>query len=68
MRRALKQTTSDSTQLIVTQRISTAQNADQILVLDEGRIVSRGTHAELLKTCDIYQELAVSQLGAEETA
>jgi ATP-binding cassette subfamily B protein len=68
LRRALKQTTSDSTQLIVTQRISTAQNADQILVLDEGRIVSRGTHAELLKTCDIYQELAVSQLGVEEAA
>jgi ATP-binding cassette subfamily B multidrug efflux pump len=68
LRRALKQTTSDSTQLVVTQRISTAQNADQILVLDEGRIVSRGTHAELLKTCDIYQELAVSQLGVEEAA
>ena len=66
LRRALKQTTRDSTQLIVTQRISTAQNADQILVLDEGRIVNRGTHAELLKTCDIYQELAVSQLGVEE--
>jgi ATP-binding cassette, subfamily B, multidrug efflux pump len=68
LRRALKQTTRASTQLIVTQRISTAQNADQILVLDEGRIVNRGTHADLLKTCDIYQELAVSQLGVEEPA
>lgn len=68
LRRALKQETCASTQFIVTQRISTAQNADQILVLNEGRIVSRGTHAELLKTCDIYQELAVSQLGAEEPA
>ena len=68
LRRALKQATRASTQFIVTQRISTAQNADHILVLNEGRIVSRGTHAELLKTCDIYQELAVSQLGAEVPA
>ena len=68
LRRALKQATRGSTQFIVTQRISTAQNADHILVLDEGRIVSRGAHAELLKTSDIYQDLAVSQLGAEEQA
>lgn len=68
LRRALKQTTRGSTQLIVTQRILTAQNADQILVLDEGRVVSRGTHAELLETCDLYHELAISQLGLEEPA
>ena len=68
LRRALKQETGDSTLLIVTQRVSTIKNAEQIIVLDEGRIVSQGTHAELMKTCNIYQEIAVSQLSREELA
>ncbi len=68
LRRALKEKTGDSTLLIVTQRVSTVKNAEQIIVLDEGRIVGKGPHAELMKTCDIYKEIAVSQLSMEELA
>ncbi|GAB4581917.1 MAG: ABC transporter ATP-binding protein [Anaerolineales bacterium] len=66
LRRALREKTGDSTMLVVTQRVSTVKNADQIIVLDEGRVVGKGTHAELMKTCETYQEIALSQLSAEE--
>lgn len=66
LRRALREQTSDSTVLIVAQRISTIMNAEQIIVLDEGRIVGKGTHAELLKTCEVYRQIATSQLSKEE--
>lgn len=65
LRRALKKQTGSSTVLIVTQRISTVMNAEQIIVLDEGRIVGKGTHSELLADCEVYREIATSQLGME---
>jgi ATP-binding cassette subfamily B multidrug efflux pump len=65
LRRALKEKTAASTLLMVTQRVSTIKNAEQIIVLDEGRIVGKGTHGELMETCDIYREIALSQLGSE---
>ena len=68
LRRALKDKTSDSTLLIVTQRVSTVRNAEQIIVLDEGKIVGKGTHNELMETCEVYREIALSQLGIEELA
>ncbi|WP_371806102.1 ABC transporter ATP-binding protein [Candidatus Lokiarchaeum ossiferum] len=68
LRRALKETTKNTTLLIVTQRISTVMNAEQIIVMDEGRIVGKGTHKDLLKTCSTYQEIAQSQLALEELA
>lgn len=66
LRRALQEHTGDSTVLIVAQRVSTIMNAQQIIVLDEGRIVGKGTHKELLKTCPTYREIAQSQLSKEE--
>jgi len=66
LRRALKRTTADSTLLIVTQRVSTVKNAEQIVVLDDGKIVGKGTHAELMKSCETYREIALSQLSMEE--
>ncbi|QDG65986.1 ABC transporter ATP-binding protein [Pseudarthrobacter sp. NIBRBAC000502772] len=68
LRAALKQTTADATVIIVAQRISTITDADQILVLDNGRIVDRGTHEELLETSPTYQEIVESQLSVEEMA
>lgn len=68
LRSALKQTTADATVIIVAQRISTITEADQILVLDNGRIVDRGTHEELLETSPTYQEIVESQLSVEEMA
>ncbi len=68
LRRALKQDTGSSTMIIVTQRVSTIKNAEQIIVLDEGEIVGKGTHAELLDTCETYREIATSQLTREEMA
>src|SRR6478735_9222817 len=68
LRAALKRTTSDATVIIVAQRISTITEADQILVLDNGRIVDRGTHEELLETSPTYQEIVESQLSVEEVA
>lgn len=64
LRRALKSATGDSTLLIVTQRVSSIKDADQILVIDEGRIAGRGTHPELMRTSDLYREIVTSQLGA----
>jgi len=66
LRAALKETTSHSALLVITQRVSTIMNADQIVVLDEGEIVGIGTHAELMKTCETYREIAMSQLSLEE--
>jgi ATP-binding cassette subfamily B protein len=66
LRKALKEKTGDSTVLIVTQRVSTIKNADQIIVLDEGRIVGKGKHRELMESCKAYREIALSQLGKEE--
>lgn len=68
LRKALKEHTSSSTLLIVAQRISTIKNADQIIVLDEGRIVGKGTHDELMESCETYREIALSQLSVEELA
>ncbi len=66
LRRAFKEKSKDSALLIVTQRISTAKNAEQIIVLDNGKIVGKGTHNELMETCDTYKEIALSQLNMEE--
>lgn len=66
LRKALNEKTTNATKLIVAQRIGTIKNADQIIVLDEGRIVGCGTHETLLKTCDVYREIAYSQLSKEE--
>jgi len=68
LRTALKGITADATVIIVAQRISTITEADQILVLDNGRIVDRGTHQELLETSPTYQEIVESQLSVEEMA
>ena len=57
---------SDSTILIVAQRIGTIMNADKIIVLDEGKIVGMGTHKELLNKCEVYKQIAASQLSEEE--
>jgi ATP-binding cassette subfamily B protein len=66
LRKTLKQELSNRTMIIVAQRISTIMNAEQILVLDEGRIIGKGTHKELLKTCETYRQIASSQLSKEE--
>lgn len=66
LRKALKEKTGDSTVLIVAQRISTIKNAEQIVVLDEGKVVGIGTHKELMESCETYQEIALSQLSKEE--
>ncbi len=68
LRRALHEHTADSTLLVVTQRVSTIKNADQIIVLDDGCIVGQGTHRELLQNCETYREIASSQLSKEELA
>ena len=68
LRAALKETTSDATVLIVAQRVSTIMHAEQIVVLDEGRIVGIGTHRQLLDSCPQYREIAESQLSKEELA
>ncbi|MEY8321390.1 ABC transporter ATP-binding protein [Lachnospiraceae bacterium 46-61] len=66
LRKALKKETKDATTIIVAQRISTILHAEQIIVLDEGRIVGKGTHKELLKNCDVYKQIALSQLSEKE--
>ena len=64
----MKAKTAASTLLIVTQRVATIKNAEQIIVLDEGRIVGKGTHSELMESCETYREIALSQLSKEELA
>ena len=66
LRKELKQYTKDATNIIVAQRIGTIINADKIIVLDEGKCVGMGTHEELLKNCEVYKEIALSQLSEEE--
>ena len=66
LRQELKKVTQKSTVFIVAQRISTIMNADQIIVLNEGKVVGKGTHDELMKKCDVYKEIALSQLSKEE--
>ncbi|WP_438491897.1 ABC transporter ATP-binding protein [Paenibacillus sp. IHBB 3054] len=66
LRRALKESSRDMTVLLVSQRVSTVRQADQIIVFDEGRIVGKGSHQELLECCGVYQEICQSQLSSEE--
>ena len=68
LRQDLKEFTGESTVLIVAQRVNTIVNAEQIIVLDEGQIVGKGTHRELLENCSVYREIAESQLSKEELA
>lgn len=68
LRKALKEETANVTSMIVAQRIGTIMDADQIIVLDEGKIVGKGTHKELLASCEVYKEIALSQLSEEELA
>ena len=68
LRRALKEHAGASNLLIVTQRVSTIRNADQIVVLEEGKVVGKGTHDELMESCETYREIALSQLSLEELA
>ena len=66
LRQALEGYAKDATKLIVAQRLGTIRHADQIIVLEDGRIAGAGTHEQLLKTCRAYQEIARSQLSEEE--
>ena len=66
LRKELKKYTADATSLIVAQRIGTIMNADQIIVLDNGVVVGKGTHKELLKKCEVYKQIALSQLSEKE--
>jgi len=68
LRAALRAETSDATVFIVSQRIGTVMSADRIVVLDEGRVAGIGRHADLLKTCAVYREIAESQASLEEVA
>jgi len=68
LRKALKEKTAASTLLIVTQRVSTIKNAEQIIVLEEGRVIGKGTHRALMEDCETYREIALSQLNKEELA
>jgi ATP-binding cassette subfamily B protein len=68
LRAAMKREVRDATVLIVAQRVSTVMDADQILVLDEGRVAGVGTHRELMRTCEVYREIVTSQLSMEEIA
>jgi len=68
LRQALKEQTGASTLLIVTQRVSTIKNAEQIIVLDDGQVVGKGSHRELMEHCETYREIALSQLSKEELA
>ncbi|MEA3327970.1 MAG: ABC transporter ATP-binding protein [Chloroflexota bacterium] len=68
LRKALNEKTGDSTVLLVTQRVATVKTADQIIVLENGEIVGKGTHHDLMETCQTYQEIATSQLSKEELA
>jgi ATP-binding cassette subfamily B multidrug efflux pump len=66
LRRALRDVIRDSTILVVTQRVATVKSAEQIIVLEQGRVVGKGTHQQLMETCETYQEIALSQLSLEE--
>jgi ATP-binding cassette subfamily B protein len=66
LRKELKKYVKDATLLIVAQRIGTIMNADKIIVLEDGKIVGMGKHEELLKNCEVYKQIALSQLSKEE--
>ena len=66
LRRAIKENTDNKTVIIVAQRISTIANAEQIIVLDDGKVAGIGTHRQLLDSCDVYRQIALSQLSEEE--
>ena len=66
LREALREKVGGSTIIIVAQRINTILDSDQILVMDEGRLVGKGTHSHLMESCDVYREIALSQLSEEE--
>jgi ATP-binding cassette subfamily B multidrug efflux pump len=68
LRSALRGITTDSAVIMVAQRVSTVRHADHIVVLDVGRVVGTGTHAELMSTCNVYREIVLSQLTEEEAA
>ena len=68
LRKALRKNTQGASIIIVAQRIGTIRHAEQIIVLDEGRIAGLGTHEELMKTCSVYREIAISQLSEKELA
>ena len=66
VRAALKDAARDAAVLVVAQRISTVMHAEQILVLDDGELAGKGTHEELMKSCEVYRQIALSQLSKEE--
>ena len=68
LREALRTKCEGATKVIVAQRIGTIRDADQIIVMDDGHIVGRGTHHDLMKSCEVYQQIAYSQLSTEELA
>ncbi len=68
LRRAMKKETGSATVLIVTQRVSTIMNSEQIIVLDNGAVAGIGTHKQLMENCSVYREIALSQLSKEELA
>ena len=68
LRQALDRECADATRIIVAQRIGTIRDADKIIVLDEGKIAGMGTHNELMKNCEVYRQIALSQLSKEELA
>ena len=68
LRAALRPTTRESTVVVVAQRVNTIRDADEIIVLDEGAVVGRGRHGELMQTCETYREIVLSQLSEEEAA
>ena len=68
IRKAFREEIPNTTKIIIAQRVSSIEDADQIIVLDEGKVVGKGTHEELLKTCEVYQQIAMSQLSEEELA
>ena len=64
----MKENTKKATVFLVSQRAATVKNADQILVLDDGKLVGKGTHEELLKNCNVYKEICMSQFSSQEVA
>ena len=68
LRRSIKESTGKATVFLVSQRAATVKNADQILVLDDGKLVGKGTHEELLKNCNVYKEICMSQFSSQEVA
>ena len=68
IRDSIKESTGNATVFLVSQRAATVKNADQILVLDDGKLVGKGTHEELLKNCNVYKEICMSQFSSQEVA